>query len=150
VYQAKARKSKSEDLKSKSKSASDSTEADTKEEKKAEKLAARQIVRDHRITPSFTFISNSFSNDQFGLGFEYSFRNIFMARLAYVYEANIFSETDARNVYNGFAGGVSFELPFGKLDEITGRKKTSFGIDYSYRMTYFFDGTHTIGLRFSL
>ena len=43
----------------------------------------------------------------------------------------------------GFSAGVSVQVPLGTSGK-------SFGIDYGYRATETFDGTHTIGARFNL
>lgn len=97
----------------------------------------------HRITPVGQFTSNAYGYDQFGLGVEYAFKDYFMVRFSHIYEENIFDEEETRNAYTGLAGGVSVNIPFGG-------GRTAFGVDYSYRHTYFFNGTHTIGARLTL
>jgi hypothetical protein len=44
----------------------------------------------------------------------------------------------------GFSGGMTVQVPLGKKSEKT------FAIDYGYRATRTFDGSHTIGARFNL
>jgi hypothetical protein len=48
-----------------------------------------------------------------------------------------------RTASTGLMGGVTFELPFGK-------DGNRFALDYSYRDTRPFSGTHSIGLKMSL
>jgi MFS superfamily sulfate permease-like transporter len=44
---------------------------------------------------------------------------------------------------SGPAAGLTFEVPFNE-------KKSTIGLDYSYRLTNPFGGTHTFGLRMNL
>lgn len=100
----------------------------------------------HRVTPMATFISNAFARDQIGLGVEYGFKKYLMLRAAFVYEKGIFKADERLNAYTGFAGGVTFEIPF-KTGE---NKYSTFGLDYSYRSTNPFNGTHSFGCRVNL
>lgn len=97
----------------------------------------------HRISLAATFTSNSFSHDQTSLGLEYSFKKIFAIRGGYMYEKKDEDLDISTNVLTGFAGGLSIDVPLGK-----GGK--TFCIDYSYRATDPFDGTHCFGARFNL
>jgi hypothetical protein len=97
----------------------------------------------HRITAAASFTSNSFTYDQFGIGAEYSFKEFVSLRLGYLSEKDLGSSEDRLTALTGFNGGISIDLPLGK-----GGKK--FGIDYSYRSTQFYDGSHGIGLRLML
>ncbi len=99
-------------------------------------------MRTHRLSVSGNFISNSFGNDQFGLGTEYAFRNFLMLRLGYLYEKGIMSSTDRMTVFTGPTAGLTLEIPL--------RNKSSFGFDYSYRATDPFQGVHTFGVRLKL
>jgi hypothetical protein len=100
-------------------------------------------IENHRLTGAVSFTSNSFTNDQFGAGIEYSFKEMFSVRGAYIYEKDIQSKEDRVTSLTGLCGGLSIDIPLGK-----GGKK--FGIDYSYRSTEFFDGCHSIGGRIML
>ena len=104
-----------------------------------------KLNQDHRITPAASFTSNSFIRDQIGIGAEYGFRQLFMFRAGYTFDKKdknaIFDEEIAALI--GFSAGVSVQVPLGKSGK-------SFGIDYGYRATETFDGTHTIGARFNL
>jgi hypothetical protein len=68
-----------------------------------------------------------------------------MVRLGYTVDKKdknaIFDEEIAALI--GFSAGVSVQVPLGKNGK-------TFGIDYGYRATETFDGTHTIGARFNL
>lgn len=104
-----------------------------------------KLNEDHRISPAASFTSNSFIRDQIGVGAEYGFRQLFMFRAGYTFDKKdknaIFDEEIAALI--GFSAGVSVQVPLGKSGK-------SFGIDYGYRATETFDGTHTIGARFNL
>jgi hypothetical protein len=101
------------------------------------------LAKDHRLSPSFNYTSNSFTNDQFILGAEYAFMNKFMLRAGYAYEDNITNNLKTLTAYTGLAAGFSLDLPLGKGGKL-------FSIDYSYRATYYFDGTHSMGVKFTL
>ncbi len=96
----------------------------------------------NRLTLVGNFTSNSFSSDQYGIGLEYSLNDMFMLRGAYRYETA--ENEDSRSAYTGLSGGFSIEVP---LKKESNRK---FGIDYAYRASQPFSGTHNIGIRFNL
>ena len=103
----------------------------------------------HRITVIANFTSNSFSQDQIGGGLEYAFNEMFMIRGGYKYEFG--SEADGgvfAPVETGPSAGASIEVPLGKDDN--GKVKNRFGIDYGYRVTQPWGGTHNISVRFNL
>lgn len=97
----------------------------------------------HRITGAASFTSNSFTYDQLGIGLEYSFKEMLSLRFGYLSEQDLGSDEDRLTALTGLNGGISIDLPLGK-----GGKKI--GIDYSYRSTEFYDGSHGIGLRLML
>ena len=100
-------------------------------------------AKDHRVSIAGTFNSNSFTQDQYCLGLEYGYKNMFMIRGGFTYENNIFDDNLRTTVFTGPAAGFTLEVPMGKSGK-------TFGVDYSYRATRPFDGTHSFGLRFSL
>jgi hypothetical protein len=104
-----------------------------------------KMVEDHKLTAQANFTSNSFIRDQFGVGLEYSFRKIFSVRGAYTFDkVDKNAITDMRiSSLMGPSGGITFQLPLGKADK-------SIGLDYSYRATETFNGTHTFGVILSL
>lgn len=101
---------------------------------------------DHRLTFMANFTSNSFGKDQFGGGLEYSWKDVLMLRGGYRYEDGITNVDTRTSAYTGFAAGMSVQVPFTK------KKKDgpSIGIDYAYRATSPFKGTHTYGIRINL
>ena len=99
----------------------------------------------HKLTPNFGFISYSKGNDNLGLGLDYMYKNTFGVRGAFLYEPGMFNEDTRVTATAGFAGGVSVVLPLSKDEEK--RKKSQMRFDYSYRSTFVFNGTHTVGIR---
>ena len=100
-------------------------------------------AENHLITAAGSFTSNSFTYDQFGIGLEYGFKQMFYLRGGYLSEKDLGDDEDRLTALTGFNGGISIDIPLGK-----GGKKV--GLDYSYRSTEFFDGSHGIGLRLML
>ena len=106
----------------------------------------------HRLTGAGTFTSNSFQKDQYRLGLEYSYKEIFMLRAGYTAENGIrfsksYSEENDTEYYRttalrGPSAGFTLELPM-----LNG---STFGLDYSYRHTDPFQGSHSIGARINL
>jgi hypothetical protein len=104
----------------------------------------RFILNDvHSLTLAGAFISNSFYKDQYSLGAEYELKNYLMLRGAYVYENGITSTTDRTTVFTGPSLGCSVQVPLNK------EKGSVFSVDYSYRATDPFNGSHTIAARLS-
>lgn len=98
----------------------------------------------HRLTPLGNFTSNSFSRDQLGAGVEYSFNELFMLRAAYKIDLGDIPEVEEA-IYTGLSAGASIELPLNKNN-----KDLRLGIDYAYRNTRLWSGTHNIALRIGL
>ncbi len=95
----------------------------------------------NRITVIGNFTANSFSLDNIGGGLEYSLNDIFQLRAGY--RTEIGQEDEAKTpIYTGLSAGASVEVPLSK------GKETRFGIDYAYRQTQVWNGTHNIGIRF--
>lgn len=105
------------------------------------------IGSNSRVTAVGQFQSNSFYKDQFGLGFEYGLtvksEERFQVRAGYKYEEGLLSDTERTSAHTGIAAGFSFIQPF-KQDG------PQFAIDYSYRTSNPYNGTHALGLRFQL
>ncbi len=98
----------------------------------------------NRLTPLANFTSNSFSRDQIGGGLELGINEMFMLRAAYVTDIGASPlGIELRNIYTGLSAGFSFETPLGKDSD------TNFGIDYAYRASNPFNGTHNMSVRFS-
>lgn len=97
----------------------------------------------HRVTVAGNFTSNSFTKDNYLLGLEYSWKDIVMVRGGYYVEKGIMSKDTRTTVFTGPSCGATFEIPFGE-------KKSTFGLDYSYRFTNPFGGVHSFGARINL
>ncbi len=97
----------------------------------------------HRITLAGNFSSNSFTKDQFTLGLEYALKYYLSLRAGYTYQDGMFNTSlpDRGTVFTGFNAGFSVSVPFSK------EKETGISIDYSYRTTNPYSGTHTVGLK---
>jgi hypothetical protein len=108
-----------------------------------EELENGNFVAEHRITASGTFTSNSFTKDQIRAGAEYAFQEKFMVRAGYVFETDGGDEVEARTTSVGPTLGATLEVPTSKDGAGT------IGLDYSYRVTRAFDGSHAIGVRFT-
>lgn len=103
-----------------------------------------KISEMHSVTLAGSFISNSFTKDQFVVGAEYELKSYLMLRGAYTYEEGITSKTDRTSAFTGPSAGFTVAVPLDK------EKGSSIAIDYSYRATDPFNGTHSIGARFNL
>ena len=101
------------------------------------------LIGEHvRLTPLANFTANSFSKDQIGGGLEFAFREMFMVRGAYKYDMGKDIPGLGDNAYTGLAAGVTIQVPFKK----GGANK--FGIDYAYRASNPFSGTHNFSIRY--
>lgn len=98
-----------------------------------------------RMTPMINFTSNSFSKDQFGLGAEVAlFDEILQLRGAYKIDIQANDALVENDIYSGLALGASFNLTMNK------ETNSKLGIDYAYRNSNVFSGTHNIGVRINL
>ena len=102
----------------------------------------------NRITIAGNFVSNSFTNDQFIVGLEYGWKEMFLIRAGYTYENGIWSkegiiyDDGCMNINRGLSAGLSIDVPVSKKEDAM-----RFALDYSYRDTYTYGGTHSVGLR---
>ncbi len=104
------------------------------------------IGEKNKLTIIGNFTSNSFTRDVLGAGIEFNLLERFMLRAGYRYEDDVFSdfEQDGRtNIHQGLSAGFSVNLP---LKEDGPR----FGLDYGYKLTSPYNGTHVLGLRLDL
>jgi hypothetical protein len=106
----------------------------------------------HRLTAAANFTNNSFSSNQTSIGLEYAFKEILMFRTGFDYEKGIFKYDTRRTAYTGVCFGTSVQFALGKkIDNKKYRDNSSLiAIDYSYRATNPFSGTHTFGIRIKL
>lgn len=98
---------------------------------------------DHRLTVLGNFTANSFSRDQIGGGAEYAFKERFMLRAAYRFEID--ESVEQQSIYSGPSAGATISVPFSKDN-----KNSRLSIDYAYRATRVWDGTHNFGVRINL
>jgi len=109
------------------------------------------IGESNRLTIAGDFASNSFTNDQITLGLEYGWREILVLRAGYTYENGIWAKggvidnAECMNVNRGLSAGLSIQIPLSKDEDNNSR----FAIDYAFRDTYTFKGTHSFGIRFN-
>ena len=101
-----------------------------------------------KLIAAVSYGSNSFSKDQWRIGFDYGYtmkKASFNARAGYVYEKGLLSKElgVSSNAFNGPTAGFS-------VDWITGEKGNRLAIDYGYRFTNPFSGTHNIGIRLEI
>lgn len=103
-----------------------------------------------RLTVAGNFCSNSFTKDQFIGGLEYGWKEILLLRVGCTYEKGlwagssdaIYDENDCMNLNRGLSAGCSVQVPLSKKED-----GIKLAIDYSFRQTYTFNGTHSIGAR---
>jgi len=102
--------------------------------------------KDYRLTLAGNFTSNSFSQDQYSMGLEFSLKDYVMLRGGYTYEKGMFEEItspDNININNGISAGLTVQVPLSK------EKGSYIGIDYAFRESQSFSGNHTIGIIFN-
>jgi len=102
------------------------------------------FVQDFRLTAIANFTSNAFGYDYYGVGLEWSWKEIFMLRAAWRFEKGQFDPATRLDVYTGLAAGATFNIPLKKDGG------PHLAIDYSFRATSPFQGTHSFGLRINL
>jgi len=94
---------------------------------------------DHRLTTAATFTSNSFKNDQYRLGLEYSFKELVVLRGGYNIESG---NDETSTAISGPSAGFSVNLPLSSESDL--------GVDYSFRQSDNFGLLHSIGFRINL
>lgn len=104
------------------------------------------IQNTHRITLAGSFTSNAFYRDQIGIGAEYALkvkgREMFRLRGGYRYEDGMLqADVINGNAHTGLSGGFTVMIPFSQDDEVP-----RVALDYAYRTSDPFEGSHSIGL----
>jgi hypothetical protein len=99
----------------------------------------------HRLTPMFSFISNSFNNDWTGFAAEYAYKEKFMLRAAYRYENNVADKENTTTFFTGLSFGASLQALIK-----SSKREQAIAFDYAFRPTRFSTGVHTLGLRINL
>jgi len=108
-------------------------------------ISPKKFTQFYRLTFLGQYTANAFGNDNWGLGAEFSLRELFMIRAAYRFENGIFTGASSTTAYNGLAAGMTVNIPFKK-----DRSGPSLALDYGFRMTSpttSFAHTHSVGLR---
>ena len=103
------------------------------------------FAEEQRLTFAGNFISNSFTKDQYVAGLEYSWREMFIIRGGYVFESGLFKgilDDNCMNLNKGLHAGASIQVPISK-----GENAPVIAIDYAFRNTYSYRGTHSFGVR---
>jgi hypothetical protein len=98
----------------------------------------------HRLTTALTFTNNAFARNQVTLGLEYGYKGLFMIRAGHVYEQFIYQSENRTTAFTGLMGGFTFEVP------IRSGSSTTFALDYSYRHSSPFSGSHSFGVRLNV
>ena len=96
----------------------------------------------YRLTVAGNFTSNSFSKDQVTLGLEGSLKDYLVLRAGYTIENGMWSDIEmdeCTNVNSGLSLGASVQAPLGE--------KMKIAVDYSFRETKHWNGTHSVGAR---
>ncbi len=102
----------------------------------------------HRLTAAFSFTNHTAMNNQSSLGLEYSYKEMLMFRVGYNYEKGGFKYETRNNAYTGLNLGATVQIPVSKVTN-TGLRDL-IAVDYSFRSTRPFSGTHTFGVRISI
>ncbi len=102
----------------------------------------------HRLTAAFNFTSNTATSNQTSLGLEYAYKELLMFRMGYNYEKGGLKFETRNNVYTGLNFGATVQIPVSKATSEGLRNLVA--VDYSYRATRPFTGTHTFGIRISI
>ena len=95
----------------------------------------------HTLSVAGNFISNSFFKDQIAVGMQYALKSYLMVRAGYTYEDGITTKAERTTAHTGPSAGLTVQVP---LDR---EKGSVFAVDYSYRDTDPWEGTHTISAR---
>lgn len=108
-------------------------------------------TEDHRLTVAANFVSNTFSQDQYQGGLEYAFMERFMVRGGYDFMKRGDLNNERTVAHTGLTAGASVEVPFGKsADEDADQKQHRLAIDYAYRHSNPWQGSHSVGIRLVL
>ncbi len=106
------------------------------------------LPANNRFTLVGNYTSNAFSEDNIGGGVEFSFRDLVMLRGGYRFDFGQLSQqgdSATAPLYTGLAGGVTLNVPVNKKE---GAPKVA--LDYAYRTTKIYQGTHNLSVRITL
>ncbi len=107
------------------------------------------VVGNNRLTVVGNYTSNAFSEDQLGGGVEFSYNEMVMLRAGYKLDLGQVKssggEFNDQPLYTGLAAGATLNVPTSKKENAP-----HIAIDYAYRTTKIYDGTHNLSLRITL
>lgn len=98
----------------------------------------------HRLSVSTNFVYNSFTPNNYGLGFEYALKEQVSLRAGFLYEDNGLNKETTTRAHMGIAGGISYDLKVGK-DRKKTKNPTVLEISANYRPSWVFGGTYNLG-----
>ncbi len=98
---------------------------------------------DYFIRGLGNFTSNAFARDDIGVGAEFYYKDLVVLRGGYKIPLGKSDGSVRSNLYTGFSAGVSVDVPLKRANNRV------VGIDYAYRATNPFKGTHNFSLRFA-
>jgi len=98
----------------------------------------------HTITLAGSFTSMSFGKDLYAGGLQYNFNDYLMLRGGLQFEKGLFDSQERTSAHTGPTAGITIQVPLNK------EKGSTFSLDYSYRTSNPFQGTHCIGARINL
>lgn len=98
----------------------------------------KNFNEENSIKISTTFQNNNYTYDDYKIGLEYSFKDIFYARGGYLYSPQ--STDSSPNIFQNYALGVG--LNFKQFSDI------DLSVDYAYVPVKFFDANHVFALSF--
>jgi hypothetical protein len=98
----------------------------------------KDFNEDNTLTLSATFQNNNYTYDDYKIGLEYGFKDIFYVRGGYLYSPQ--SSDTTPNIFQNYAVGVGLNLKeFSNID---------LSVDYAYLPVKYFDGNHTFAISF--
>jgi len=97
--------------------------------------------RTARLSAMGNFTSNAFSRDQVGAGLEFKYKEFLALRGGYKFEFD--TNEIERTLDNGVSAGFSVAVPAKKGSD------TKISLDYGFRHTFVFRGSHNLGIRLS-
>lgn len=106
------------------------------------KLDRGNETYNNRLTLAFAFTNHAFSANQTTLALEYAYKNYFSVRGGYVIQQGSFDKANRTSAYTGPMAGLSYEIHSAGGNVIS--------LDYSYRATNPFSGTHAFGVRIGI
>ncbi len=95
----------------------------------------------NKLTVGFGFTNFAFSANQTTLGLEYTYKNFISVRSGFVHQKGVFDKENRTSAFTGLCAGLSYDIK---------TNSNLVSIDYSYRATNPFNGTHSFGLRIGL